>query len=123
MDYLLTSYQPDFAVLRGRELVGVVLRDKVLEALRTLPVNATVDRLMLRDVPRFPADMPLPTVTEQMREAQSRVAAVYHDSHFAGLLARTTSRSDTWSSRSFSGTAGPVWAVFRPPVLGVILAE
>jgi CBS domain-containing protein len=86
VDYLLTSYQPDFAVLRGRELVGVVLRDKVLEALRTLPVDATVDRLMLRDVPRVPADMPLHTVTEQMRDAQSRVAAVYHDSHFAGLV-------------------------------------
>lgn len=85
-DYLLTSYQPDFAVLRGRELVGVVLRDQVLEALRTMPMDATVDRLMIRDVPRVPADMPLHTVTEQMRDAQSRVAAVYHGSHFAGLV-------------------------------------
>lgn len=86
VDYLLTSYQPDFAVLRGRELVGVVLRDKVLEALSTLPGDTTVDRLMLRDVPRVPAEMPLHTVTEQMRDAQSRVAAVYHGAHFAGLV-------------------------------------
>lgn len=86
VDYLLTSYQPDFAVLRGRELVGVVLREKVLEALRTLPVHATVDRLMLRDVPRVPASLALHAVMEQMREAQSRVAAVYHGSHFAGLV-------------------------------------
>jgi len=86
VDYLLTSYQPDFAVLRGRELVGVVLRDKVLEALRTLPVDTTVDRLMLRDVLRVPAEMPLHNVTEQMRDAQSRVAAVYHGAHFAGLV-------------------------------------
>jgi len=86
VDYLLTSYQPDFAVLRGRELVGVVRRDKALEALRTLPVDTTVDRLMLRDVPRIPAEPPLDTVTERMREAECRVAAVYHGSHFAGLV-------------------------------------
>jgi Zn-dependent protease len=86
VDHLLTSYQPDFAVLRGRELAGVVLREKVLEALRTLPVDATVDRLMLRDVLRVPAETPLHTVTEQMRDAQSRVAAVYHGAHFAGLV-------------------------------------
>ena len=30
---LLTGYQPDFAVLRGRELVGVVSRSAVLQAL------------------------------------------------------------------------------------------
>lgn len=86
VDYLLTSYQPDFAVLRGRELVGVVLREKVLEVLRTQPVDTTVDRLMLRDLPRVPADMPLDVVTERMREAECRVAAVYHGSHFAGLV-------------------------------------
>lgn len=86
VDYLLTSYQPDFPVLRGRELVGVVLRDKVLESLRVLPVDATVDRLMLRDVPRILAETPLDTVTERMREAECRVAAVYRGSHFAGLV-------------------------------------
>ncbi len=86
VDYLLTSYQPDFAVLRGRELVGVVLRDRALQALGTLPVDTTVDRLMLRDVPRVPADMALHAVMEQMRDAESRVAAVYHGSHFAGLV-------------------------------------
>jgi Zn-dependent protease len=86
VDYLLTSYQPDFAVLRGRELAGVVLRDQVLAALRTLPVDTRVDQLMIRDVPRVPADMPLHTVTERMRDAESRVAAVYHGAHFAGLV-------------------------------------
>ena len=86
VDYLLTSYQRDFAVLRGRSLVSVVLRDKVLEALRTLPADVTVDRLMLRDVPRVPAEMPLHPVAELLRDVEYRVAAVYHGTHFAGLV-------------------------------------
>jgi len=86
LDYMLTSYQPDFAVLRGRELRGVVLREKVLETLRTLPADGTVERLMLREVPSVQADMSLHAVSERMQEAQCRVAAVYHGSHFVGLV-------------------------------------
>jgi Zn-dependent protease len=86
LDYLLTSYQPDFAVLRGRELRGVVLRERVLEALRILLADATVDRLMLRDVPSVQAELSLHAVSEQMQDAQCRVAAVYHGSHFVGLV-------------------------------------
>jgi Zn-dependent protease len=86
VDYLLTSYQPDFAVLRGRELVGVVLREKAFEALHSLPADTTVEALVVRDIPRVPAEMPLHMVTEVMRDAECRVAAVYHGDHFAGLV-------------------------------------
>jgi hypothetical protein len=41
---------------------------------------------MLRDVPCIPAETPLDAVTEQLRDAECRVAAVYYGSHFAGLV-------------------------------------
>jgi Zn-dependent protease len=42
VDYLLTSYQPDFAVLHGGRLLGIVTRDDVLRALAASPEDAYV---------------------------------------------------------------------------------
>jgi len=41
VDYILTSYQPDFAVVLGGNLLGVVTRDDVLKALAQRPDDPT----------------------------------------------------------------------------------
>ena len=85
-DYLLTSYQPDFAVVHGRELVGVVSREHVLRALANGSENVPVTEVMVRDVPRLSVHTPLDAVQALMEEAQSRVVAVYDGGGFLGLV-------------------------------------
>jgi hypothetical protein len=83
--YLLTSYQPDFAVMRGPHLLGVVRRSHVLEALaRTagdLPVTA-----IMADCPRVSAEQSLAETRQVIAAAPSSVAAVFHGTHFVGLV-------------------------------------
>ncbi len=85
-DYLLTSYQPDFAVVDGRELVGVVSREQVLRALAQAPDDLQVTEVMVRDIPRISVHTPLDVVQNRMEEAQSRVAAVHDSRGFLGLV-------------------------------------
>jgi Zn-dependent protease len=85
-DYLLTSYQPDFAVVRGRELVGVVSREHVLRALAGGSEDVSVTEVMVRGVPRLSVHTTLDAVTARMEDAQSRVAAVYDGGGFLGLV-------------------------------------
>lgn len=46
VDYLLTSYQPDFAVLFGKKLLGIVTREDVMRALATYPHDVYVSEIM-----------------------------------------------------------------------------
>ena len=85
-DYLLTSYQPDFAVLQGRELLGVVTREQALRSLVEVPDDVPVSQIMLRDIPRLSVHMPLDAVQARMEEANARVAAVHDDRGFLGLV-------------------------------------
>jgi Zn-dependent protease/predicted transcriptional regulator len=85
-DYLLTSYQPDFAVVRGRELVGVVSREQILRALSHGSEDVPVTEVMVREVPQLSVHTPLDAVQARMEEAQSRVAAVYDGGGFLGLV-------------------------------------
>ena len=85
--YLLTSYQPDFAVLRGRELVGVVVRNDVLRAVSEQRGDLAVGRFMV-GCPRVDASLSLADVRTRLNEAQAGVAAVYDNDDFVGLVSR-----------------------------------
>jgi len=84
--YLLTSYQPDFAVLQGDALLGVVTRDDVLKALATETGDLYVTGIMRREVPRFETSMQLDEVRRAMLEQGARVAAVCREDRYLGLV-------------------------------------
>ncbi|GAB4112620.1 MAG: site-2 protease family protein [Roseiflexaceae bacterium] len=86
VDYILTSYQPDFAVMQGSRLLGVVTRDDVLRSLASNPVDAYVTMVMQREVLRVPAALTLDEVRQQMAEQNQRVVAVYDGDLYLGLV-------------------------------------
>lgn len=86
VDYLLTSYQPDFAVLRRGELVGVVSRDQALLSLARSPVDESVGDVVTRDVVGVDARVTLEEVKRLMEEKQTRLVAVYDHGRYLGLV-------------------------------------
>lgn len=86
VDYLLTSYQPDFAVLFGKKLLGVVTRDDVMQALAAQPHDLYVSEVMRREVLKLDANLTLDAARDQMSEQGMRVAAVYDGENFLGLI-------------------------------------
>lgn len=91
LDYVLTSYQPDFAVLQGNRLLGVVTRDDALRALSRSAADANildvyVTTIMQRDVVRVPAEATLDQVRQMMNEQSTRLVAVYEGETYLGLV-------------------------------------
>lgn len=86
VDYILTSYQPDFAVLFGKKLLGIVTREDVMRALATQPDDLYVSEVMVREVVKLDANLTLDEAREQMAERSVRVAAVYEGENFLGLI-------------------------------------
>jgi Zn-dependent protease len=86
VDYLLTSYQPDFAVLHGGRLLGVVTRDDVLRALAASPEDVYVAGVMKREIERVDAATPLDEVQRTMAEKGIRVVAVTEGDGYLGLV-------------------------------------
>jgi Zn-dependent protease/CBS domain-containing protein len=85
VDYLLTSYQPDFAVLQGSNLLGVVTRNDVLQALASSTNDPFATEIMERNVLKVDASKTLQEVAEVMAQQSARVAAVYNGSTYLGL--------------------------------------
>jgi predicted transcriptional regulator len=85
-NYLLTSYQPDFAVMQGGSLLGIVTREEVARALAEGRGDAYVTMVMRRDVVRVGADDSLDYVRQVMTERNTRVVAVYDGEHYRGLV-------------------------------------
>jgi Zn-dependent protease len=88
VDYILTSYQPDFAVVHGGRLSGVITRDDVLKALASDPEDGYVATTMKRDVVRVDASTALPEVQQIMGERATRIVAVYSGDTYLGLVSR-----------------------------------
>jgi Zn-dependent protease len=86
VDYILTSYQPDFAVMQGSKPLGIVTRNDVLRALATGTRDNYVQEIMQRTIARVDADMPLDEVQALMTEQRTRVVAVYEGETFLGLV-------------------------------------
>lgn len=85
VSYILTSYQPDFAVMSGSRLLGVVRRSQVLDALATRSSNLSVTTVM-RACPSVGGHLSLDEVRQVLLESGSSVAAVYDSGHYAGLV-------------------------------------
>lgn len=85
-DYILTSYQPDFAVMQSNQPIGIVTRDDVLRALASEPGDGYVTGIMRRDVVRVDAGDSLEAVRELMNERGARIVAVYDRDAYLGLV-------------------------------------
>jgi Zn-dependent protease/predicted transcriptional regulator len=83
---LLTSYQPDFAVMQGSALIGVVTRDHVLRALATEIEDSYVTAIMDRDNPKFQASDELDAIREEMAAKGKSVGAIYEGERYLGLV-------------------------------------
>jgi len=88
IDYILTSYQPDFAVVLGSRLLGVVTRDDVLKTLAKRSDDPYVAEVMQREVPFVEASASIDEVEERMGEQKVRLMAVYAGERFLGLVSR-----------------------------------
>ncbi|HEX4953554.1 MAG TPA: site-2 protease family protein [Thermoanaerobaculia bacterium] len=86
VDFILTSYQPDFAVIQGAQLLGVVRRESLLAAMAADPSDPYVAGIMNRNVLRLPADTQLDGAQEQMADAGADIAAVMEGDRFLGLV-------------------------------------
>lgn len=86
VDYILTSYQPDFAVLQGRSFLGVVTRDELLKTLATETADLYVAGVMRREVLAVEASQGLDEVRRLLGEKGERIAAVKQGDEFLGLI-------------------------------------
>ncbi|MBZ4418747.1 site-2 protease family protein [Myxococcus sp. RHSTA-1-4] len=86
VEYLLSSPQSDFAVVLGEWLLGVLTRERILQALRREGPDTYVSGLMQRDVPRIDAAATLEDARRLMGERRTGIVAVYRDDVFLGLL-------------------------------------
>jgi Zn-dependent protease/predicted transcriptional regulator len=86
VDYILTSYQPDFAVMQGNKLLGIVSRDDVLRSLASNTEDLYAQQIMQRDVLKLDANQTLADAREQMTEKGHRVAAVFQGDAYLGLI-------------------------------------
>ncbi len=89
VDLILTSYQPDFAVMQGNQLLGIVTREDVLNSLSQEPNDVYVASIMQRNVLRVPHSMTLDEVRNIIAANEGQVAAVYHDQEYLGLISLT----------------------------------
>lgn len=88
IDYLLTSYQPDFAVLHGGSLVGIVTREAVLNSLARDGGDLYVTGIMNRDVLALDGRQTLAEAQEAMNEKGASTAAVFDGDRYLGLVNR-----------------------------------
>jgi len=86
VDYILTSYQPDFAVLQGRNLIGIITRNDVMQALASSTGDTLVTEIMARDFLKVEADKSLAEVRQAMAEQGRRIAAAYDGAAYLGLI-------------------------------------
>jgi predicted transcriptional regulator len=86
VDYILTSYQPDFAVMQGSTIIGVVTRNDVLRALAEDPIDRYVTEIMQRDFLRVEAQRSLDEVRDLLMVNGAQLAAVFDGTRYLGLV-------------------------------------
>lgn len=82
----LTSWQPLYPVLNGDVLLGIVLRDDILEHAATRS-DDYVGEIMKREIPEIDIKASLADAYAQMENTTLPVLAVTRDGHYVGLLA------------------------------------
>ncbi|MFN7984991.1 MAG: site-2 protease family protein [Vicinamibacterales bacterium] len=85
VSHLLSSYQTDFAVMRGGDVLGVIERTDILIAIANGGHSQTVADIMRMPV-RVQADDSLSNTRQRLLDAEVQVAAVYRGQTFAGLI-------------------------------------
>lgn len=88
VDLILTSYQPDFAVIHGGRLVGVVTRKDVLRVLAGESGDPYVAGMMEREFLTVDPATPLDEVRQAMAEGGHRLAAVFDGDRYLGLVSQ-----------------------------------
>lgn len=83
--HLLTSYQTDFAVVRGDTVLGVIERSDVLRAVAVGEGDRPVSSIMRAPLVVM-ADDSLAQTRERLQNADVSAAAVYREQVFAGLI-------------------------------------
>jgi len=86
VDYLLTSYQPDFAVLQRGRPIGIVTREDVFRALASDTQDGYVAGIMNRTIVRVVSQATLEEARQLMLERGTRVVAVYDGEQYLGLV-------------------------------------
>lgn len=86
VDFILTSYQPDFAVMQGARPIGIVTRNDVIRSLASLDYDAYVTEVMQREFERVDADRSLEEARVALTEKGARVAAVMRGQDYLGLV-------------------------------------
>lgn len=86
VDFILTSYQPDFAVMQGTRAIGIVTRNDVIRSLASLDYDAYVTEVMQREFERIEADRSLEEARVALLEKGARVAAVMRGQDYLGLV-------------------------------------
>ncbi len=82
----LTSWQPFYPVTNGDGLIGLVMRDDLLEHAITHH-DAYVGEIMKRSIPEIDISAPLADAFSQMETAALPVLAINKDGHYIGVLA------------------------------------
>jgi Zn-dependent protease len=85
-EYLHTSLQTDFAILRGTQLLGVVTRDEVKYALTVRPPDTGITEIMSQQVLKLHSTQTISEARDAMVDHSARIAAVYEGQSFLGLV-------------------------------------
>lgn len=86
VDLVLTSYQPEFAVLRGSALAGVLTRERLLRALAGGLLDSPVGEVMQPSILAVQARASLEEVRDDLLNRGERVAAVFDGPRYLGLV-------------------------------------
>ena len=89
VEHILTSYQPDYAVVQANKLLGVITREDVLRALEASTTDEYVAAFMRRDVLHVAHTATLDDVRSQLITHHSHVAAVFRSGEYLGLVSLT----------------------------------
>lgn len=82
----LTSWQPLYPVLNGDSLLGIALRDDILEHAVTRS-DEYIGEIMKRDIPAIDIESPLAEAYATMEATTAPVLSVTQDGHYVGILA------------------------------------
>jgi Zn-dependent protease/CBS domain-containing protein len=86
VDFILTSYQPDYAVLQGAKPIGILTRDDVIRSLASLDHDAYVTEVMKREMVSVDADKSVEEARTILQEQGARVGLVMRDGNYLGLV-------------------------------------
>jgi Zn-dependent protease/predicted transcriptional regulator len=86
VDLTLHSFQADFPVFDGANLIGIITHSRLIQALNTYPPETLVQDVMAEDIPFVSPDDGLFEVQRQFAEFGLDALPVVHQGHFLGVI-------------------------------------